>query len=93
MIYAKSCYCIYMKYIILAQNINTAKKGLNTLKWNIEVFEISKKTILNENINEYKDLCIKYERILDNQDITLAEVDEILSFIDKSNNYIIKVLT
>ena len=90
---AKTCYCVYMKYIILAQNINTAKKGINTLKWNIEVFEISQKDILNEKINQYKDLCIKYEKLLDDQDITLVEVDDILSFIDKSNNYIIKILT
>jgi len=82
-----------MKHIILAQNINIAKKGLEDLKYNLEVFEISKVNEMIEQRKEFSNILNKYEKDLLNLDITLVEVDDILNFIDKTNSLIIKILT
>ena len=81
-----------MKHIILAQNINIAKKGLNDLKYNLEVFEISKPNMMIKQRTKFLNLLNKYEKDINNLDITLIQVDDILSFIDKTNSLIVKTL-
>jgi len=82
-----------MKHIILAQNLSTAKEGLDLLKYHLEVFEISKPKIMIEERKEFSNILNKYEKDLLNSDITLVQIDDILSFIDKTNSLIIKTLT
>ena len=81
-----------MKHIILSQNINIAKKGLEDLKYNLEVFEISKPNDMIEQRKEFSNILNKYEKNLLNLDITLRQVDDILSFVDKTNSLIVKTL-
>ena len=82
-----------MKNIILAQNINMAKEGLEDLKYHLEVFEISKPNDMIEQRKEFSNILNTYEEDLLKQNITLAQVDGILSFVDKTNSLIIKILT
>ena len=81
-----------MKHIILAQNINIAKDGLKDLKYNLEVFGISKPNNMIEQRKEFSNILNKYEKDLLNLDITLMQVDDILSFVDKTNSLIVKTL-
>jgi len=81
-----------MKHIILAQNINTAKNGLQDIIKNIIILENSnEQTTLN--INEIKINSNIYLDKLKNIDINISEVDEILSFISSNHKAIFKIFT
>ena len=82
-----------MKYIILAQNIATAKKGLDLLTYHLEVFEISKPKEMIEQREQYSKKLNEYQLLLNDTNITLVQVDKILSFIDTTNSLLVKTLT
>ena len=81
-----------MKHIILAQNISTAKDGLEDIIKNLDILNNSK---IKHTLHS-KDIKINTNYYLDKltkDNISIGEVDEILNFISKQHKAIFDIFS
>ena len=77
-----------MLKIILAQNRQRAVKGLKQLFDNIQILENSKVQYEMTQIKEYKDQIELDTKLLEKENLTMPQIDEILTFVAVSNEII-----
>ena len=77
-----------MLQIILAQNRQRASEGLKLLFDNIKILENSKVTYEMIEIDKYKKQIELSEEILDSENVSMPEIDNILTFISVVNEKI-----
>ena len=74
--------------IILAQNRQRAIEGLNLLDNNIKILENSKVKYDENKINLYKKELKTNKIILQNDNVSMEDIDKILTFVDITNQVI-----
>ena len=77
-----------MLQIILAQNRQRAVEGLKLLFDNIKILENSKVQYEMTQINEYKNQIELSKEILNNENVSMPDIDDILTFVAVSNEEI-----
>ena len=77
-----------MLKIILAQNRQRAVEGLKLLFDNIQILENSKVQYEMTQIEKYKNQIELSKKILEKEDLTMPQIDDILTFIAITNEII-----
>ena len=77
-----------MLQIILAQNRQRGIDGLELLFDNIKILENSKVQYEMKKINEYKNRIEESKEILNNENVSMPDIDAILTFIAVTNEQI-----
>ena len=77
-----------MLKIILAQNRQRAVEGLKELFDNINILENSKVQYNMTQINEYKNKIALNKKILEKENLSMPQIDEILTFVAVTNEII-----
>ena len=77
-----------MLQIILAQNRQRGIDGLELLSDNIKILENSKVQYEMKKINEYKNRIEESKEILNNENVSMPDIDAILTFIAVTNEQI-----
>jgi|GEM_PF-5713292 len=77
-----------MLQIILAQNRQRGIDGLELLFDNIKILENSKVKYEIKKINEYKNKIEASKEILNNENVSMPDIDDILTFVAVSNEEI-----
>ena len=81
-----------MKHIILAQNISTAKDGLEDIIKNLDILNNSK-IKLTLHSKDIKITANYYLNKITKDNISIGEVDEILNFISKEHKAIFDIFS
>jgi hypothetical protein len=77
-----------MLQIILAQNRQRGIDGLELLSDNIKILENSKVQYEMKKINEYKNRIEESKEILNNENVSMPDIDAILTFVAVTNEQI-----
>ncbi len=77
-----------MLQIILAQNRQRGHEGLELLFNNIKILENSKVQYEIIQIDKYKKQIESSKEILDNENVSMSEVDDVLTFVSVTNEQI-----